>query len=479
MTARNAPRALGTTLSGDSLPVIVCAAFVGLLGLLVSRMIAADGWLALVSGRLIAHDGLPRHDTLAALTSGREWIDQQWLGQLAVYGVETIGGLRLLLALNVVFVAGAYIAAAVYARRRGAAPTTLAIVLLAVLLPFLITAMNVRTQSFAYLPFVAIVAALSQERPLSRWTTVAVLAALVLWANVHGSSLLAAGLIALRGAVDLASRPAHRRTAWVLLVAPWACLLVSPYHVHLVSYYGRTAFNPSFSTYLGQWAPTTFSPVSASLLALAFATVWMLGRSTAAYTRYQQCLLLVAVLLALLAVRNWAFASLLLVMLAPQGFDRALRKRAVQPAPAVGGVIAGLAALGAIVGVVAALSSSRANLTHNYPAGAGSAVAAAVASHPTAQVYAGIPFADWLLWTQPKLAGKVVFDVRYELLHPSEVRRLALFDAGSELRNPLGHPVAYLLDPTVEKDPLNGLRPDVRTVYKTDHAVVVVERNGR
>jgi hypothetical protein len=59
------------------------------------------------------------------------------------------------------------------------------------------------------------------------------------------------------------------------------------------------------------------------------------------------------------------------------------------------------------------------------------------------------------------------------------VRRLALFDAGSELRNPLGHPVAYLLDPTVEKDPLNGLRPDVRTVYKTDHAVVVVERNGR
>ena len=51
------------------------------------------------------------HDTLGALTQGREWIDQQWLGQLAAYGVETAGGVRLLLALNVGLVAGALVAA--------------------------------------------------------------------------------------------------------------------------------------------------------------------------------------------------------------------------------------------------------------------------------------------------------------------------------------------------------------------------------
>ena len=66
----------------------------------------------------------------------------------------------------------------------------------------------------------------------------------------------------------------------LLLLAPWPCLLASPYHVHLVSYYGQTAFNSSFSTYLSQWAPTTFSPISAPLLILVFATVWMLGRSS-------------------------------------------------------------------------------------------------------------------------------------------------------------------------------------------------------
>jgi hypothetical protein len=472
------PRALGDTLARDSLPVVVCSAFVGLLALLVSRMLAADGWLALVSGRLIAHHGLPRHDTLAALTSGRDWVDQQWLGQLATYGLDSVGGIRLVLAVNVVLVAGAFVAAARYGLRRGAAPATVAIVLLAVLLPFLITARNVRTQSYAYLPFIAVVAVLVRDSRVEGRTAAVVLGILVVWANVHGSALLAAGLVALRGAVDLSKSRAHDRIAWLLLVAPWLCMLASPYHVHLVSYYGRTAFNPSFSTYLGQWAPTAFSPISASLLVLAFATVSMLGRAAPVYNRYEQCLLVGAVLLALLAVRNWVFASLVLVMLAPRGFDRALRTRPARPAPAIGAAVAGVAALGALAGVVAALGASKANLTHNYPAGAGRAAAAAAAANPGAQVYAGIPFADWLLWTQPRLEGKVVFDVRYELLHPSEVKRLALFDAGSRTDAPLGRPVAYVLDPNVEEDAIEGLRPDVRTVYNTDRAVVAVERNG-
>ncbi len=72
-----------------------------------------------------------------------------------------------------------------------------------------------------------------------------------------------------------------------------------------------------------------------------------------------------------------------------------------------------------------------------------------------------------------------MFDVRYELLHASEVKRLVLFDAGSQTDAPLGRPVAYVLDPDIEKDALKGLRPDVRTVYNTDHAVVAVARNGQ
>jgi hypothetical protein len=474
---RGAPRVVGAVLAQESLPVVVYSAFLGLLAVLVPQLLAADGWLALVGGRLIAHHGIPRHDTLAALTSGRDWIDQQWLGQLAIYGLDDVGGVRLVLAVNVVLVAGAFVAAGFYARRRGAQPATLAIVLLAASLPFLVTAMNVRTQTFVYLPFVVLVALLVRDRPSSGRTAAIALGLLVVWANVHGSALLAAGLVALRGAVEL--RTARRnRTAWLLLLAPWLCLLVSPYHVHLVSYYHRTAFNSSFSTYLSQWAPTTFSPIAAPLLVLVFATVWMLGRSASAYTAYERWLLAAAIVLGLLAVRNWAFAALLLVMFAPQGFDRALRKRAPRPAPAVGAVIALAAAAAALAGIVGALGSSEANLTRNYPAAAAHAAAAA-ASTPHAQVYAGIAYADWLLWTHPELAGKVVFDVRYELLHSSEVKQFVLFDGGSRTDAPLGRPVAFVLDPELEKDALKGLRPDVRTVYNTDHAVVAVVRNGQ
>ena len=183
-------------------------------------------------------------------------------------------------------------------------------------------------------------------------------------------------------------------------------------------------------------------------------------------------------LLSLLAVRNWSFAALLLVVLTPQGFDAALRKREPRPAPAIGAVIAAVATFGAAISVVAALAASDAKLTRNYPPSAARATAAAAAgSH--VRVYAGVTFADWLLWLHPELAGKVVFDVRYELLHDAEVKRLVLFDAGSQTGTPLGQPVAYLLDPRSEKDAVTALRPDVRTVYKTDHAVVAVVRNGQ
>jgi hypothetical protein len=477
MSARGAPRAVGAALAQESLPVVVYSAFLGLLAVLVPQLLAADGWLALVGGRLIAHEGIPRQDTLAALTSGRDWIDQQWLGQLATYGIDAAGGVRLVLAVNVALVAGAFVAAGVHARRRGAQPATLALVVLAACLPFLVTAMNVRTQSFVYLPFVLLVVLLARDRALSGRTVATALALLVVWANIHGSALLAAGVIALRGAVEL--RVARRSVAaWVLLLAPWPCLLASPYHVHLVAYYHRTAFNSSFATYLSQWAPTTFSPISAPLLVLCFASVWMLGRSAASYTAYERWLLAAAVVLGLLAVRNWAFASLLLVMLAPKGFDGALRTRPPRPAPAVGAVIALVAAGAAVAGIVGALDSSEAHLTRNYPSGVARAAASA-ASGPHARVYAGISFADWLLWTHPELAGKVVFDVRYELLHASEVKQLVLFDGGSGTDAPLGRPTAFVLDPDLETDALKGLRADVRTVYNTDHAVVAVARNGR
>jgi hypothetical protein len=460
----------------ESLPVVVCAAFLGLLAALVPQLLSSDGWLALVGGRWIAQHGLPHHDALATLTQGRGWIDQQWLGQLAAYALASTAGLRALLAVNVVLVVGSFAAAVALARRRGGRPATVACVALLAALPFLVSGMNVRTQSLAYPLFVALLALLTRPGRIGSRRAASLLVLLVFWANVHGSVLLAAVLVATRGAVALrASR--RDRLGWALLIGPWLCVLASPYHVHLVSYYASTVFNPSFSSYLSQWAPTRFSAVSAPLLVLLYAAVWLLGRVARTYSVYERALLVIAVVLGVLAVRNWPFCALLLLQLTPAGLDRALRKRPEPAAPAVGAVIAAVAAVAATVGIVAALAHAQSGLAERYPSAAAHAAARAVA-RPGASVYGGVEFSDWLLWSHPELVGRVVFDVRYELLHASEVRRLTLFDAGSGVDTPLGAPSVYVLDPEVQDQALAGLKADVRIIYKTDRVVVAVPRKA-
>jgi len=467
-----------SALAHESLLVVVLAGFVGVAAILVPYQLSSDGWFALVAGRLIAQHGLPHHDNLAALTAGREWVDQQWLGHVAIYGVDSAGGVRLVIALNVLLVVGSFCAACVYGRRRGGEPTTVALVALLGLLPFAASASGVRAQSLVYLPFVLLVALLKRPEAVTRSRAVLLLALVAVWANVHGSVLLAAGLVSLKAGVALLESRAktRERQLWLLLCGPWLCLFASPYQLQLIHYYGQTAFNSSFSTYLSQWAPTTFSPISAPLLVLVFATVWMLGRAANTYSTYERCLLVVAVLLALVAVRQWAFAVLLAIMLAPVGFDHALRKRPPRRAPVVGAAIACVAGVSALVGIVSALSAPVVDLTRAYP-NAAADKAAKAAGRSGAAIYGGVEYSDWLLWRHPELTGRVVFDVRYELLRRSEVKGLVLFDAGSGVERPLGSPRVFVLDPDAESRAVKGLRPDVRTVYKTDHAVVAVIRD--
>src|SRR5437773_1826803 len=52
--------------------------------------------------------------------------------------------------------------------------------------------------------------------------------------------------------------------------------------------------------------------------------------------------------------------------------------------------------------------------TTDFPVGAARATAAAAGPH--GRVFATSPYADWVLWTSPQLAGRVAFDARFELL---------------------------------------------------------------
>ncbi len=56
-----------------------------------------DTWWHLASGRwIVTNAGVPNHDTLSFTVPDHEWINLQWLFDILIYGVHTVGGANLL-----------------------------------------------------------------------------------------------------------------------------------------------------------------------------------------------------------------------------------------------------------------------------------------------------------------------------------------------------------------------------------------------
>src|SRR3954452_20153808 len=85
---------------GSLLPVLLPAFLLALvLSIVRTNLVVADTWTALVAGREIAAHGLPSVEHLTRISDGRQWIDQQWLAQLVLYGAAAMGGVGLAITL--------------------------------------------------------------------------------------------------------------------------------------------------------------------------------------------------------------------------------------------------------------------------------------------------------------------------------------------------------------------------------------------
>jgi hypothetical protein len=88
------------------------------------------------------------------------------------------------------------------------------------------------------------------------------------------------------------------------------------------------------------------------------------------------------------------------------------------------------------------------------------------------------PYADWLLWSNPELRGRVAFDARFELFRSQDVRALARFQARivgwpSVVR---GYSV-IVLDPADNGELRDALvRRRIAKVTYADRDVVVLRR---
>jgi hypothetical protein len=405
--------------------VVGGVAVVALLTIALARVeLIADTWMMLVSGREVAQHGLPHRDTLFLWTHGRTWVDQQWLGQLAYYGLHVAGGVRLVLIVNTFFVVGAAAIAFTFARLRGASPRV--IFLIAVLLPLMAPwALQVRAQAPAQLLFAATFGLLTLRGTLT-WARVGiVLALLVLWANIHGTVVMGAGLAMLCSlfAVKAGGR-GRRGPALALLFSSPLCVFASPYGAELAGYYRDLLTNPLLPKFVAEWKTSMPGALTAAFYAVLLGGLVLLakyGRKVPLYDKVALALLAVSAIMALRSIIWFALAAV--IVLAPLvddllGATRSLTGRTAARA----GLAAGAAVL--LAGVIV-FSSSNASLERNWPRAATDRVALLTSQPSSERVFADGPYADWLLWARPELRGRIAYDARFELLRRSEFTKLS------------------------------------------------------
>jgi hypothetical protein len=327
-------------------------ALIGALTLLVAAlMLCLDGtrdgdlYLQLASGRFISAHGLAAVDPFQTVAHGEVWLNQQWLTELAGYGVVRSVGVTGLTILYAVLLAAPLALLLWICRRKGLA---MMIALVALYCPGLWVIVHPRAAGFSVLAFSLLVAILAlhwlrggvghrgRARPRAGWAVPAILLVFALWANLHGGFVAGLLLIAvatcglaLEWRLGLVGAVGPRRIGLLALSGALAVVtvtLATPLGGALWTYLASFT-NPAISLVSSEWQPAFQSPFAVAYLGLAAAfAAWLYTRRDS--TRSPATLLIVLAFLAmgLSSVRNIVFigpvAALLIASVAP---DRPLR----------------------------------------------------------------------------------------------------------------------------------------------------------
>jgi hypothetical protein len=268
--------------------------------------------------------------------------------------------------------------------------------------------------------------------------------------------VLGAALVAWRGVTSL-----PRARALPLLAAP-LLVFCSPYGFSLAGYYRRLLVNPLLPSFLEEWRSSAPSQRTALFFVLAFAAIWLVARHGRTLTLFERGALLLTLVSALAAIRSIVWFGLACLVLLPRLVDVALPRLRVPAARTF--AAAGLAA--AAAATLFSVARPASSFTRDWPSGA----ARAVAERPEARVFADDRTADWLLWEDPRLAGRLAYDVRFELFDDRQFRELLAFRnrSGDGWRRAADGYRVLTLDPRTERSLERALlaEPGARLVYR-------------
>jgi drug/metabolite transporter superfamily protein YnfA len=205
---------------------------------------------------------------------------------------------------------------------------------------------------------------------------------------------------------------------------------LTPFGTSIVSYYRDTLLNGAFRDFVTEWQPVTSIPFLAALLVIyAGIMLWSFVRHPRQTTLWERCALLCLLVAAVTTVRNIAWFGIAATALLPLSIDAALRARlTVQRLwPRTVVALGGCAVLALAVSVVVAIGRPESAYEHDYPARMQRAVAGATTAQPSLKVMSDAKYADWLLWKQPQLRGRLAYDARFELLTAAQLTDLVAF----------------------------------------------------
>ena len=399
-----------------------------LLLLRIHLFVWGDTWFNLVLGRQVAESGVLTHDRTTALGWGTPVLDVQWLAHYAFYRLADAVGITGLVLAGATLVVCTVVGGAALAVRSGASSGR---TLLATLLAFMAIGAQVvlRAQTLAYPFFVLFPAMLWWDARSPKMQTWALVPAAMLWANLHGSVLLApvfGGALLVARVLDAlrTGQPIPWRTTGrdaLLTVSLAGSILVTPYGLSVWRYYAATAGNPVFRDYITEWFPiwanTEIGPIALLLIVLlTLARGWRASDSFPLLVLGGLCIMLVS------SVRHATPLALAGLVLLPRLLDAALGSMYPldfnEMSPRVGRAAVMVTAVGFFMGVPWVAGED------NHRPGTGS-VEARVAAFPARQcLLVDEQQADRLMWYFPQLTGRISHSVRVETIPLELLTRL-------------------------------------------------------
>ncbi len=403
--------------------VIAALALVALVTLLVP-MPAVDLAYQLRAGEAILQTGtIPASDSWTFTVAGAAWTDQQWLAQTMFAAWHRLGGWELLAVMRAglaTAAVGLLIATSV-ARGTALRPAAiLGLVAFALAAP----ALALRPQLFGIVVFAALLwlVATRVDHPRRLWVAPLLV---VLWANVHGSFVLAPLVLGYAWLDDVVhERPARNTLA--VLSAGLIATLITPFGASVWVYAVSIGTNPVIAGQVSEWQRTTPFSVPGALFwvsAIAGMGVLVRGRTALRWPDWIWFAGMAAVgAWTIRGLAWWPFGLVFVLALAlPAAWPGLARVDRRRPArgPAILALVFGFLVVVALPWWRPADAlTGRVGLLTYAPTGIAMAVRQTVAAGAGDRVLAPQTWASWLEWSAPE--ARTLLDSRFELF-PADV----------------------------------------------------------